>query len=139
LAGIQGCRAIYCGGAVEWAQVLQTSVDLIIADVHDHSAAVITAAPALRDFLERGGVVGLGIVPADEELLGQASAERLARQVGALANDLDRAGVPAEQLLRQALITPADTLSGLSTVSAERALQLVDAVSKSLREQYKLA
>jgi hypothetical protein len=55
-----------------------------------------------------------------------------------LAGDLDRAGVPAEQLLRQALITPADTLIGLSTANAERALRLVDEVSKLLREQYKL-
>jgi hypothetical protein len=46
--------------------------------------------------------------------------------------------VPAEQLLRQALITPADTLIGLSTANAERALRLVDEVSKLLREQYKL-
>jgi hypothetical protein len=139
LAGIQGCRAIYCAGAVEWAQVLQTSVDLIIADVFEHSAALIAAAPALRDFLDRGGMAGLGIVPADEEALGQASAARLAGRIVALAGDLDRAGVPAEQLLRQALITPADTLTGLSIASAERALQLVDEVSKLLREQYKLA
>ncbi len=139
LAGIQGCRAIYCGGTVEWAQVLQTSVDLIIADVYEHSTALIAAAPALRDFLERGGVAGLGIVPADEEALGQASADRLVGRIITLAGDLDRAGVPAEQLLRQALITPADTLAELSTASAERALQLVNEVSKLLREQYKLA
>jgi hypothetical protein len=119
--------------------VLQTSVDLIIADVYEHSAALIAAAPALRDFLERGGVAGLGVVPADEESLGQASAERLVERIVALAGHLDRAGVPAEQLLRHALITPADTLIGLSTASAERALQLVHEVSKLLREQYKLA
>jgi hypothetical protein len=139
LAGIQGCRAIYCAGAVEWTQVLQTSVDLIIADIYDHSAALVAAAPALRDFLDRGGIAGLGIVPAEEEALGQASAERLAGLIIALAGDLERAGIPAEQLLRQALIAPADTLTGLSTADAERALQLVDEVSKRLREQYKLA
>ncbi|HJZ49691.1 MAG TPA: hypothetical protein VKE41_21085 [Roseiflexaceae bacterium] len=139
LAGIQGCRAIYCGGAVEWAQVLQTSVDLIIADVYEHSAALIAAAPALRDFLDRGGVSGLGIVPADAEALEQESAERLVSRIVALAGDLERAGVPSEQLLRQALIAPANTLISLSTADAEHALQLVDEVSKLLREQYKLA
>lgn len=138
LAGIQGCRAIYCGGAVEWAQVLQTSVDVIIADVYDHSAALLTAAPALRDFLDRGGVAGLGVVPAEEEALSQASAEQLAGRVMALAGDLDRVGIPPEQLLRQALIVPANTLTGLSSTDAERALQLVSQVSTLLREQYKL-
>jgi hypothetical protein len=138
LGGIQGCRAIYCGGAVNWTQVLQTSVDLIIADVYDHSAALIAAAPALRDFLDRGGVAGLGIVPADEEALGQASAECLVGRIVALTGDLERAGIPAEQLLHQALITPADTLISLSTSDAERALQLVDEVSKLLRERYKV-
>jgi len=84
-------------------------------------------------------VAGLGIVPADEEALGQASADRLVGRIITLAGDLDRAGVPAEQLLRQALITPADTLAELSSASADRALQLVNEVSKLLREQYKLA
>jgi hypothetical protein len=139
LAGIQGCRAIYCAGAVDWTQVLQASVDLIIADVYEHGNALIAAAPALRDFLDRGGVAGLGIIPTDEDALGQGSAERLVGRIITLAGDLDRAGVPAEQLLRQALITPADTLAGLSTAGAERALQLVEQVSKLLREQYKFA
>jgi hypothetical protein len=118
--------------------VLQASVDLIIADVYEHSAALQAAAPVLLDFLERGGVAGLGIVPADEEALGETSAERLAGQVTALASDMERAGVPADLLLHQALITPASSLSELSITSAERALQLVDEVSKLLREQYKL-
>ena len=52
---------------------------------------------------------------------------------------MEQAGIPADLLLRQALITPASTLSELSTASAERALQLVDKVSKLLREQYQLA
>jgi hypothetical protein len=139
LSGIQGCRAIYCGGAVEWNQVLQASVDLIIADVYEHSAALLPATSALHEFLDRGGVVGLGIVPADEEALGEASAGRLVGRIISLAGDMERAGLPADLLLRQALITPASTLSELSTASAERALQLVDEVSKLLREQYKLA
>jgi hypothetical protein len=77
-------------------------------------------------------------VPAEEDALVQASAEQLAGRITALAGDLDRAGIPPEQLLRQALIAPANTLTGLSTTDAERALQLVEQVSTLLREQYKL-
>jgi hypothetical protein len=52
-----------------------------------------------------------------------------------LAGDLERSGVPAEQLLQQALIAPANTLTGLSIAEAEQALQLVAQVSALLREQ----
>jgi len=138
LAGIQGCRAIFCAGSVEWAQVLQTSADLIIADVYEHAQPLIAAGTALREFLERGGVVGLGIVPADEEALSQTTAEQLTGQISALARDLARTGMAAEQLLGQAIISTSGTLSRLSTAAAERALQLVAEVSQLLREQYKL-
>src|SRR5439155_13211588 len=67
LGGISGCKALFAGGTVDWAEVLQTSVELIIADAYEHGRSLVTAAPALAAFLARDGVVGLGIVPADED------------------------------------------------------------------------
>jgi hypothetical protein len=138
LAGVHGCRALFACGAVDWGQALQTSVDMIIADGYTFGHSLARAAPALAALLERGGFVGLGLVPTDEEVLAAISSEQLLRRAVALVRDLEAAGVPPDQLLRQAVVTPSGTLSQLNVALAERALQLLADVSRLLREHYAL-
>lgn len=138
LGGITSCKAIFAGGAVDWAEVLQTTVELIIVDAHDHGDSLVAAATALATFLEHDGIVGLGMVPADEEALSHTTAEGLIERVAGLLGELERAGVAPERLLRQAVVSTSDTLSRLAVAPAERALQLVAELSERLRAMYKL-
>jgi hypothetical protein len=139
LEGVRGYKGLFAGGAVDWAQVLRTSVDLVIADVYEHGASLSAAAPALATFLEQDGIVGLGILPADDELLDQLSADALVARVDTLTRQLEPAGIAPERLLRQAAVAPTGTLSHFSIATAERALQLLAEVSRRLREQHSLA
>jgi len=138
LGGIAGCKGIFAGGAVNWAEVLQTSVELIIADAYEHSQSLVAAAAALPAFLDRDGIVGLGLVPTDAEALSHSTAEGLLQHTIALFDELARAGVPIEWLARQAVVSTSDTLSQLDVATAERALQLVARLSQLLRAHYQL-
>jgi hypothetical protein len=138
LGGISGCKALYAGGALDWGEALKTSAELIIADVCEHSSSLIAAADALIPFLERDGVVGLGLVPTDEEALRRLGVEALVGRVANLLDTLERAGVPTERLLRQAVITPTDRLGRLNAALAERVLQILAEVSQMLRAKYEL-
>lgn len=137
-SGIIGCKGLYASGSVDWTQVLNTSVELIIADVYHHSAALIGAAAALPEFMERDGVVGFGIVPADADELSRATPATLVHQLSRLIESLSAAGVPTEILTRQAVISTSGSLGRLDIVEAERALQLVAEVSTQLQAQYGL-
>lgn len=138
LSGLGGYRALYVGGAIDWHDVLQSAVDMIIADIYHHAAALIAAGPALVAFLERGGLLGLGLVPADEEVLASVTPALLIDRVEALLSELDTYGIAREQLLRQIVITPDNMLGRLSVDLAERALQLLAESSRLLRERYAL-
>jgi hypothetical protein len=111
---------------------------MIIADVYAHASALVAAGPALLAFLERGGIVGLGLVPSDEEVLAQISAVTLVERVEVLLNNLAPAGIGREQLLRQAVITSDNMLGQLTVERAERAVQLLAETSRLLRERYTL-
>ena len=139
LEGVHGCKALFAGGPANWPEVFQLGVDLIVADVAQHGDGLVAAAPKLADFLERGGLLGLGIVPNDEEALMRAGTEKLAAQVAALAEQLGQHGIAADTLLRQSVVSTAGTLSRLSVAAAERAMQLVAELSARLRETYRLA
>lgn len=136
LLGVRGCKALFAGGACDWPEVLQIEADMVIANVADNGAALAAAKPALAAFFEREGMLGLGIVPVEEEVAAQTSAARLAAQVGALAEQLAPAGMNADALLRRCVISTAGTISRLSVAGAERAMQLASEVSALLREQY---
>lgn len=138
LSGIVGCKAIMAGGAVDWSQVLRTSVELIIADVYEHSDALVKATDALAAFVDRDGIVGLGIVPSDADQLSRATPESLAARVTSLLNDANTAGITPERLARQALITTNAPLGHLEQATAEHALRLIGNVSTLLRVQYQL-
>jgi hypothetical protein len=138
LGGISGCKALFAGGAVDWSEVLKTSVELIIADVCEHSSSLTDAADGLSAFLERDGVVGFGLVPTDEEALRRATAEALVARLAVVLDTLARGGVPTERLLRQAVITPTDRLGALDIALAERALALLAECSQMLRAKYEL-
>lgn len=138
LSGLGGYRALYVGGVIDWSQALQSTVDMIITDVYHHASALVTAGPALLAFLERGGLVGLGLVPADEEVLTHVTASMLVDRVEVLLNELAAHGITRDQLLRQVVITPDNMLGRLSVELAERALQLLADTSRLLRERYSL-
>ncbi|MFN8566745.1 MAG: hypothetical protein U0Z44_04325 [Kouleothrix sp.] len=138
LEGVHGCKALYAGGAVSWPEILQTSIDMVIADVYQHSQALLAAAPDLAALIERDGIVGLGIVPTDEELVMQTRADQVVALVVALAEQFEQHGIARDRLLQQAVISTAGTLGRLSVAAAERAIQLVADTSRLLREQYGL-
>jgi len=136
LEGVRGYKGVFAGGAVNWSQVLRTSVDLVIVDVYNHGAALVAAATALTTFLEHEGIVGLGIMPVDEEAVEQLNADQLVGRLVAFVEQLAPAGIAPDRLLRQAVISTTGSLSRLPIAAAERTLQSLAEVSKLLREQY---
>ncbi len=133
-ADVRGCRGIYAAGVPDWGEVLELeAIDLIIADVAHHSAALVGAAESLGAFLQRGGVVGLGLAPSEPDELANATAAALLQRLDRLLEQFAAAGLEPEQVLRQAVITPAGPLGWLEPAEAEQALRLTSEVAAALR------
>lgn len=139
LREITGCKALFAGGAVDWSRLVETSAELIVVDVFAHADAFVAAVPTIAGFIDRGGLIGLGCVPADEGALYGLTAATLLDRLSVLMTTLELVHLPADRLLPHVVITPNDVLSRLSVEAAERALQLVHEVSLLLRQQYQLA
>ncbi|MGQ9548720.1 MAG: hypothetical protein ACUVSY_12380 [Roseiflexus sp.] len=138
LAGIGGCRALSTCGAVDLRRLMQTSVELLVADSAAYRRLGMSDGEELIAFLDRGGMVGIGIVPATEENLAQASVESLFDEFITLLGVLETKGVARDRFLQQALITPAQSLEVLDIAGAERALSLLAGVSQRVREEFAL-
>jgi hypothetical protein len=139
LADMPGCRGIGLGGGVDWAAVLGMPVDMVLFDAYEHGAALIYAADAVAGFLDRGGILGWGIVPADPVALAHEHADLLAQRLGRAVDYLSAAsGLDPGRILNASLITSSGSLANLSVESAGQALRMCAAVSRRMREDHGL-
>lgn len=132
--------AISTSGAVNWGALLARPVELVLFDAYEHSAGLIQAAGPAASFLERGGLIGWGIVPADPAALAQERPETLAGRFQRMVEYLaTTSGVGLDHILAASLISTSGSLAQLTVEAAEHALRTCAAVSRLVREQYGLS
>lgn len=137
-AGISGCRGLATRGAVNWALVLETSVECIHFDAYTSGATLLEAAGKLSDFLARSGTVIWGLIPADKEALTHETRETLCTRFEGFLNDLAAAGVSRERMIEASLISTNGGLAHLPVEIAEHALDMCVEVSSEIRSIYHL-
>ena len=135
LAGLEGIKGVHCCGNTDWSILLSTSVDILSLDAYGYAEALALYPAEVRVFLERGGIIAWGIVPASEK----ANDETVDSLVGRLHQDMNllvRKGIALDDLLASALITPSCGCGSLTPELTERVFELTVGVSKALRERY---
>ena len=115
---------LHCCGNTDWSLVLATGVDVINFDAWEFSQGLSLYPAELISFLEKGGTLSWGIIPASrssEDLDPRALLDTLDQRIEPfVAKGMDRG-----LLYRQALLTPT---CGLGTETVERAEGAVDAL-----------
>ncbi len=134
-AGIEGLKGVHCCGNTDWSLLLSTSADILNLDAYEFAEALVLYPDQVSAFLERGGIIAWGIVPASDQVWAETTdslVERFHQALGLLtAKSISR-----EDLLEAALITPSCGCGSLEIPTAERVLQLTGQVSRALRERY---
>jgi len=96
---------------------------------------------SLKEFLDRGGVVSWGIVPTSTELLEQETVDSLKERLENFWENLSKKGVDQEKLLRQSLLAPAtcNLMNPDKDKTVEKAFEMLQELSKRIREEYRLS
>ncbi len=134
-SGLQGLKGVHCCGNTDWSILLNTSVDILSLDAYDYSQTLVAYAKDLSRFLERGGVIAWGIVPAGIAAESE-TVESLVGRLEQAMDRLDKAGVSREAMLRSGLVTPSCGLGALRPTLAEHIFDLTAGVSDEMRRRY---
>ena len=134
-AGIEGLKGVHCCGNTDWSLLLSTSADILNLDAYEYAEAFALYPDQVSAFLERGGIIAWGIVPASDQVWAETTDSLVARFHQALGL-LTAKGISREDLLEAALITPSCGCGSLEIATAERVLELTGQVSRALRERY---
>jgi hypothetical protein len=134
-AGISGLKGIHCCGNTDWSLLLSTSADILNLDAYEYAEALALYPEEVGAFLERGGIIAWGIVPANDQALSESVdslMDRLHEAMGLLAAK----GLHLDDLMASALITPSCGCGSLTIETAERVLDLTGQLSQALRQRY---
>jgi methionine synthase II (cobalamin-independent) len=135
LAGISGLKGAHCCGNTDWAMLLETPIDILSLDAYNYAGSLALYPEEVSAFLERGGVIAWGIVPASEAAASE-TAEQLVERLEQGIDVLVRKGVSKDALLQAGLVSPSCGLGSLSVELAERIFTLTGQISAQMRERY---
>lgn len=127
LAGVHSCDAI------DWSILYQCDLEIVNLDAYNFGESLIPFAGELKDFMSRGGILALGMVPTSEKAFSETG-ESLAERLEKIWASLRARGIPERQLLDQTLITPACGTGLLDTALAGRIYRLTREISAVVRE-----
>jgi methionine synthase II (cobalamin-independent) len=134
-AGIEGLKGIHCCGSPDWSMILPFNGDIVSLDAYDYPGSLAEHVEVVDAFLQRGGIIAWGIVPADDRVMDESVDSLVERFHTAIETLVDQ-GVNQDDLLSAALIMPSCGLGSLPVATAERVLTLTGDVSDALRERY---
>jgi methionine synthase II (cobalamin-independent) len=123
---------LHCCGNTDWANLLDSGVDVLSLDVRLSLDAVLEESGAFSRFLDSGATLSLGIIPTD-----LSSTYEVEELVDAVEVSLKAALPPGHsfaQVGTQLMLTPACGLAMRSVVDAERVLEQLKVAQRGLRE-----
>jgi hypothetical protein len=134
-AGIEGLKGVHCCGNTDWSLLLSTTVDILSLDAYEYAESLALYPKEVEAFVQRGGLLAWGIVPASDQALEETVDSLVDRFHDALGL-LTAKGLSKDDLLAASLITPSCGCGALSVETAERVLTLTGDVAQALQDRY---
>jgi hypothetical protein len=132
---LKGLTGVHCCGNTEWSILLNTSVDVLSLDAYDYGQTLAQHGEEVGRFLQRGGTIAWGIVPAST----MAESETVDSLVARLEHHIDglqAAGVPREAVVAAGLVSPSCGLAALTPALAELVCELTVGVAREMQRRY---
>jgi methionine synthase II (cobalamin-independent) len=125
---------LHCCGNTDWSLVLSTGIDVLNFDAYEFFHGLPLYPAELKSFLERGGTLSWGIVPASQAI-DDLNAPSLLMTLDDRIEQLVCKGLDRNLLFRQALLTPSCGLGTQSEERAERVLDILIELSDLVRQR----
>ena len=132
---VEGGLGIHCCSNTDWDFVLGLNPSVVSIDAYATAKEFLLYADTITGYMERGGVVAWGIVPADSRIFTTESTESLYRKYLDIRTQLCMK--MSEDLFdAQSLITPSCGIRFADRAGARQIMQAAAEISHRIRERY---
>lgn len=111
---------------------------MLSLDVYTNAEIFASYAPAIRRFLDRGGVIVWGIVPTGFEAFAQEEIPTLIQRLETIWQTVWARGVDRDRTIAQGMLSPATCclVNPDKERTVERAFAAVNQIAAALRDKY---
>jgi methionine synthase II (cobalamin-independent) len=127
---------VHCCANTDWGLVLSSRVEYLSFDAYGYADSLLLYPEEVGGFLSRGGRIAFGLIPTDPVAISTETPESLAARMEGILDRFAARGIPRENVIPSAVLTPACGLGTVPEPDAARALRLTEAVSALLRSRY---
>lgn len=137
---IEHPRGIHLCGNPDWDFLLNLDIDILSFNAYNCGEIFVKYKKSIKRFLERGGIIGWGLVPANFDEFQKETQEGLVHHIENLWHELIKEGFEIEEIIRKSILMPATCalLNPDEFKTVESAYQWLKNLSFKLREKYKI-
>lgn len=137
---VDGSRGVHLCGNPDWDFLLKTPMDVLSFNAFGRGDRFVNYIPSLKAFLDAGGIVGWGIVPANYEEFHASDLGGLTDHLETLWDLLEKGGLPRERVLPRSLLLPATCalVNPDKGETVERCYEVLRELSRTVRDRYGL-
>jgi len=137
---IERPRGVHLCGNPDWDFLLGLDIDVLSLDLYSNAEVFASYTGSIKRFLDRGGVLVWGLVPANIEPFEKEDAASLEALLLEVWDTLARGGIDRDFLLSRSLLSPATCclINPDKEKTVEKAFALVRRLSAQLRERFQL-
>jgi hypothetical protein len=137
-AQIEHPRGIHLCGNPDWDFLLHLDIDILSFNAYNCGEIFVKYRDGIKRFLDKGGMLGWGLVPANHDEWIKESMEGLSHHIETLWQELKDTGFDLRQMLSQSILLPATCAlmnpDGFETV--EKAYDCLKILSHRLQTKY---
>lgn len=132
-----GISAIHCCGKCDWRIPIKAGVDIINFDAFAFAQNLSVYSSEVEKFLLSGGKIAWGLVPTlDSVALENITLDDLVLKFKSSVNYLTKKGIDEKLIIDNSLITSSCGAGSLTIELAQKAMDLVFELSKTLKERF---
>jgi len=133
-------RGIHLCGNPDWDFLLNLDIDILSFNAYNCGEIFVKYKRSIKKFLERGGIIGWGLVPANFDEFQKESQQNLIHHIEGLWNELLKEGFDIKEVLSKSILMPATCalLNPDEFKTVEDAYNWLKDLSYRLREKYKI-
>jgi hypothetical protein len=133
-AMVKGGLGIHCCSNTDWEFVMDLQPSIVSIDAYATAKEFLLYADAIITYMERGGVVAWGIVPAEYKIFANETPDTLHKRYLDIRNRLC-SHMPEQLFNAQSLITPSCGIRFADRTGAVAIMQTAAEISRRIREE----
>lgn len=132
--GLDARIGVHICGNSDWDFMLRQPIDIINFDAYAYGEQFLVYPDAIREFLEKGGCIALGIVPTDAEALRAETFETLVLRTDKIIKSLRGICGKDDIVNARLFLTPSCGMGTLTEQESEKALKILASLTAHYRK-----